>query len=311
MKMLIFGISGLTGYKLAKLASTKYDVYGTYNTREITIENCKSFKIDIVDDNQVAKLISDIKPDFTVNTIALHNVDYCEENKEKSFLVNTKSVKSLRDNCDKNDSKLLHISTDYVFDGHKKTPYKETDKTIPVSVYGESKLDGEKILYNTNHIILRPSVIFGWTPMELAGTTSSSGKPMNFAMWLLTKLHQKQELKIITDQFATATLADSLAKSAIELIEQNASGIYHISGLSCESRYDFAIKFAKNFGFDNKLISPVSSSEFAQKAKRPAYSCLDCNKAITEFGLKLLPTGEALHIMKTQVEKEAPHLLLN
>jgi len=90
MKMLIFGISGLTGYKLAKLASKKYDVYGTYNTREITIENCKSFKIDIVDDNQVDKLISHIKPDVTVNTTALHNVDYCEENKEKSFLVNAK-----------------------------------------------------------------------------------------------------------------------------------------------------------------------------------------------------------------------------
>ena len=145
--------------------------------------------------------------------------------------------------------------------------------------------------------------------MELAGTVSSSGKPMNFAMWLLSKLHKNESLKIVTDQYATATLADSLAESALKMVESDKSGLYHISGLSCESRYEFSKKFAKEFGYAENLITPTSSSQFKQKAERPSYSCLDCTKAIKEFNLNLHTTEDALKIMRTQVEKESPNLI--
>jgi len=144
---------------------------------------------------------------------------------------------------------------------------------------------GEKILQNSNHIILRPSVVYGWTPLELAGTVSSSGKPMNFAMWLLTKLNKKEPLKIVTDQYATATLADTIAESALKIAEADSSGLYHVSGLSCESRYEFSQKLAKEFGYDVNLIKPTDSSQFKQKAKRPSYSCLDCS---VRFSLEML-----------------------
>lgn len=308
-KLLIFGVSGLTGYKIAKSANQKYDVYGTFNERSIDLQNCSISKLNLTEQSNLNKLFSEVKPDVVINTTALHNVDYCEENPEHAILVNETAVHHIYENVEKYGSKLIHISTDYVFDGKKTKPYTEKDEPSPISFYGNSKMRGEKILQNSNHIILRPSVVYGWTPLELAGTVSSSGKPMNFAMWLLTKLNKKEPLKIVTDQYATATLADTLAESALKIAEADSSGLYHVSGLSCESRYEFSQKLAKEFGYDVNLIKPTDSSQFKQKAKRPSYSCLDCSKAIKEFNLNLLTTEDALEIMKEQVEKEAPHLL--
>jgi dTDP-4-dehydrorhamnose reductase len=309
-KLLILGISGLTGYKIVKI-STKYELYGTYNVRPIEFDNCITTKLDLTNQEQVDKIFSEIRPDLVINTTALHNVDFCEDNKEMASNVNTNVVQSLKKNSDKFGSKLVHISTDYVFDGMKTAPYSETDTATPVSFYGQSKLDGEKVLQNTKHAVLRPSVVYGWTPLELAGTTSSSGKPMNFAMWLLTKLNKNEQLKIVTDQFASATLADSLAESAIKIAESDKGGLYHVAGLSCESRYDFSVKFAQKFGYDSSLIQKTDSSQFKQKAKRPSYSCLNCQKATKEFGLNLYTTDKALEIMMSQVSKEAPYLLGN
>ena len=308
-KILIFGVSGLTGYKIAKNASSKYDVYGTYNVRPTKLENCNTFKLDLIQADQVHKIFAEIKPDIVVNTTALHNVDYCEENKNQATQVNMEIVKTLYGNSEKYNSRLIHISTDYVFDGKETRPYAESDKALPISVYGQSKLDGENVLAKSNHVTIRPSVVYGWTPLELAGTMSSSGKPMNFALWVLTKLNKKEPLKIVTDQFASATLADSLAESILKIAETDRSGLYHVSGISCESRYDFTIKLAEKFGYDTSLISPTTSTSFVQKAKRPSYSCLDCQKAIKEFRLKLLTTNQSLDVMKSQVEKEAPYLL--
>jgi len=309
--LLILGVSGLTGYKICNFTVSKYDVYGTYNIRPTNIENCNIFKLELTQIDQVHKTFAEIKPDIVINTTALHNVDYCEENKNQATQVNVEIVKTLNSNSEKFNSRLIHISTDYVFDGGATRPYTETDKALPISVYGKSKLEGEQILENTKHVVIRPSVVYGWTPLELAGNTSSSGKPMNFALWVLTKLNKKEPLKIVTDQYASATLADSLAESILKIAETHRSGLYHISGLSCESRYDFTIKLAEKFGYDTSLISPTTSTSFVQKAKRPNYSCLDCQKAIREFGLKLLTTDQSLDVMKSQVEKEAPYLLGN
>lgn len=306
---MIFGVSGLTGYKLATIASSQHDVYGTFNDRSTKINNCITRKINISYKDHVNKIFSDIKPDIVINTTALHNVDFCQENPNLSNLINKYAVATLSENCQRIGSKLVHLSTDYVFDGKKIAPYKESDEANPISVYGCSKLDGEKILTDSKNIIVRPSVVYGWTPLELAGTMSSSGKPMNFAMWLLTKLHKKEQLKIVTDQFASATLADSLAEACLKMALSDKSGLYHVSGLSCESRYEFAVKLAEKFGYDPSSILKTNSSSFVQKAKRPQYSCLDSQNAIKEFNLQLLTTEEALDIMKSQVEEEAPHLL--
>jgi dTDP-4-dehydrorhamnose reductase len=104
-------------------------------------------------------------------------------------------------------------------------------------------------------------------------------------------------------------LADSLAESALKIAESDISGLFHVAGLSCESRFEFCQKLAQEFGYDQNLIQPTDSSQFKQKAKRPSYSCLDSTKAIETFGINLHTTEDSLKIMKSQVEKEAPHLL--
>ena len=306
-KLLVLGISGLLGSKLAKLAND-FEVFGTYNHRDVKIENSIVSKLNISNFEQIDKLFDDIRPDFVINTTALHNVDYCENNPNESFLINSKAVKTIQDNCTKIGSVFVHMSTDYVFDGKQKIPYIETDTTLPLSVYGKSKLEGESFA-SKNHCVIRPSVIYGWNPLELSDKPSSSGKSINFAIWLLTKLHKKENLKIVNDQFTTCTLADSLAESVLKILKNPKSGVYHVSGLSCESRYDFSVKFAKEFGYDEKQIQQTDSSQFKQVAKRPLYSCLDCTKAIKEFDLNLNTTEDSLKIMRNQVEIDAPHLL--
>ena len=310
-KLLVLGTSGLTGYKIAKQAAKNFVVYGTYNVRPMTLTNCETFKLNLSDIKQVNEKLSQLQPEVIINTTALHNVDFCEEHQSMAREVNTGVVKNLLKYAEKYNSRLIHISTDYVFDGQSKTAYSELETPNPISFYGKSKLEGEQVLQDTNHVVIRPSVVYGWTPLELAGTMSSSGKPMNFALWVLTKLNKNEPLKIVTDQFASATLADSLAESVLKIVESKKSGLYHISGLSCESRYDFTVKLAEKFGYDTSLISKVTSKDFVQKAKRPNYSCLSCTKAIRDFNLDLLTTEMALDIMKNQVKQEAPHLLGN
>jgi dTDP-4-dehydrorhamnose reductase len=308
-KMLIFGSSGLAGSKIAEQAKNDYTVYGTFNKRTPNSEKISNIELDLNDSENLKKIICEIQPEIIVNTTALHNVDYCEDNKKESFFINSTVLEKIIEYSKPFESKFVHISTDYVFDGNSSTPYKETDVAKPVSVYGQSKLQGENIVLSNLHTVVRPSVVYGWTSLELEGTVSSSGKPINFAMWLLYKLYKKEPLKIITDQITTATLADSLATSILKIISSEKSGLYHITGQSCESRYDFSLKLAETFGYDTNQISPTDSSQFKQKAKRPSYSCLDCTKAITDFGLDLLTTENALKLMKSQVEKEAPHLI--
>lgn len=308
-KLLILGISGLTGYKLANLSMPQYELFGTFNSRPLKIPDCTTFQLDLTNFSKTNHLLNEIHPDIIINATALHNVDYCEENENTAFNINTKLVELLSNYSEQNDTRLIHISTDYVFDGTKNTPYTEHDIAKPLNKYGESKLHGEELLKNTNAVVIRPSVVYGWTPLELTGKGSSSGKPINFALWLLTKLHNNESLKIVTDQYATATLSDSLAESILAISNSNKSGIYHVSGLSCESRFEFSKKFAKVFGYDENLIQPTDSSQFKQKARRPTYSCLDCSKFLDEFNMKLYSTEDSLKIMRAQVESEASYLL--
>jgi len=114
-KLLILGISGLTGYKIAKQAISEFEIYGTYNKRSLKIPKCSIFQLDITNKSQLSQLFSEIKPDLVINTTALHNVDFCEEHQEQAALVNSTAVSNIRENAEKHDAKLVHISTDYVF----------------------------------------------------------------------------------------------------------------------------------------------------------------------------------------------------
>jgi len=305
-RLLIVGGSSLLGYKLLKNAND-FELCSTYNKNPINVENVETVKLDITSKNECKKIL-DLKPNIIVNTAAMTNVDYCEKFKEKAYNVNVIGTENLADIAEHLGSKFIHISSDGIFSG-KKNYYVEGDEPNPVNNYGKTKLESEKIAFKvSNCLILRPSVIFGWQPFNHIKGKYDSIKSMNFALWVLKKLSNNQELSIVDDQFNTPTLADNLAENIVEMVKKDMSGIFHASGLSCINRLDFSKKIAKAFGYSYDFINPCSSEELKQIATRPLRSCLNCDK-LTKKGIRLLQIDQAIEIMFNQIKKEQPEFL--
>jgi dTDP-4-dehydrorhamnose reductase len=283
-KLLIIGVSGLTGYKLAKLSTMNYEVYGTYNKRPINIENCEIHQLDKTNKEKTYSLICQIKPDVIIDCSALHNVDYCETHEEETWMVNVTAPSFIADFCREIGARMVYISTDYVFDGTARS-YNEESKPNPLNYY---------------YAIARTSLVFGWNPGEIRGEKSSSGKTMNFVIWALNKLRESQKLNIVSDQYSTPTLADNLADYLLALASSNVNGIFNTVGEDCMNRYDFTFKIAEEFNINKKLITPVTSDMFKQVAKRPMKCCLDSSKGKKILNIKPLSVEESLNKMKQQ-----------
>lgn len=300
-KLLIIGVSGLTGYKLANLSAQKYNVYGSYNNRPVTVENCEIFQLDKTNEEKTSSLIKEIKPNVIIDCSALHNVDYCETHREETWNVNVKAPMFIVALCKEIKAKFIYISTDYVFDGTANN-YNEESKTNPLNYYGTTKLQAEEKIANSgiSYAIARTSLVFGWNPSELMGLKSSSGKTMNFVIWALNKLREEESLKIVTDQYSTPTLADSLAEFLLALADSEKNGLFHTTGNECINRYEFTIRIADIFNLNKKLISPVTSDMFKQVAMRPMRCCLDSSKAKQLLKINPLTIEESLLKMKDQ-----------
>ena len=305
-KMLVIGGTSLLGYKL--LSNTNdFELYASYNKNLINLKNVETLKIDITNIKNCEKILN-LKPDIIINTAAITNVDYCEKFERNAFDVNVTGTKNIAKIAEKLGSKLIHISTDAVFSGSKKF-YVEEDKPNPISVYGKTKLESEKIISKVNDsIILRPSVLFGWIPFEYIKTKDESRKTMNFGLWVIDQLYKNNKMSIVNDQINTPTLADNLAENIIEVIKKDLTGIYHLSGLSCISRLDFSKKIAKTFGYSDNLISSISSEKLKQIAPRTLESCLKCDK-IVENGVNLLKIDQSIKKMYNQIKLEKPEII--
>jgi dTDP-4-dehydrorhamnose reductase len=268
-KILITGVSGLLGSKMAYLFSreTSWETLGTYNRNRIDIP-ASMHKTDLANEKEVNKLVSSINPDVIIHTAALTGVDYCETHKEEAWRVNVDGTRNIAEIAEKINAKLIYISTDYVFDGEKGM-YKENDQTHPVDYYGETKLEGEKVVKETcdGYLIVRPSVLYGWNPVKL-----------NFVTWMIKELKEGNKINIVKDQFNTPTLADDLAELILEMIKKEALGIFHTSGSERISRFDFALKIAGIFELNKNLIKPTTSDKLNWIAKRPMDSSLDVSK---------------------------------
>ena len=241
----------------------------------------------------------------------MHNVDYCELHKDDAFNVNAKAVGIVADLCNKFNSRLIHISTDFVFDG-KKGYYSEDDLPNPQNVYAKSKLEGEmRARTCSSFTILRTSVIYGWSPLERDDLNSSSGKPVNFALWTILKLKRGDILKIVNDQFTTPTLADALADVILRVAARDKNTLYHVSGISRISRYEFTKKIARIIGYTTEKIQSVGTKSIEQLAKRPMNSCLNCSRVQEELQFKLPDIDKSLEILRSQLESECPSLIAN
>jgi len=251
MKLLVTGSRGMLGRALAKELAYDYQLIG------IDIENA-----DITDENQIKDEIFSIRPDIVIHSAAYTEVDNCEKNKELAFRINAKGTENVSNACKLVNAKLIYISTDFVFDGEKQTPYSETDIPNPLSTYGSSKLEGEKAVQSIiqNHLIIRTAWLFG-----------PNGK--NFVDTILRLAQSEPELKIVNDQKGSPTYTLDLAKAINLLTQKKATGIFHITNSGECTWYEFAKKILELREISKK-ITPITSDQLKRPAKRPAYSVL-------------------------------------
>ena len=292
LKLLITGGSGLLGSRLGELAIRKnYKVFSIYSQHK-PLQGIP-LQIDISDEAAVEKIFEKVKPEAVVHAAALTDVDKCELEKKRAWEVNVEGTKSIVKSSKKREAFLVYISTDYIFNGEKGM-YKEEDEPDPINYYGLTKLKGEeyvKILPN-HFCIARTSVLYGSIP--------ATGK-VNFALWLLEKLKNKERIKIAVDQWNSPTLNTNLASMILEIIERKITGVYHLAGATRINRYDFSKLIAQTFSLDTDLIIPSLSREFQWIAKRPKDSSLNIKKAKQTLKNKPLKIEQALEKMKKEI----------
>lgn len=269
MKILITGAKGQVGTELVLEAKRrKHNVFGYIAT-----------ELDITNEMSVERVLAEAAPDVVINAAAYTSVDRAEIDKEQAYSVNETGVRNLAKNCKIKDIPLLHISTDYVFDGHKKEPYVEVDIPRPTSVYGASKLAGEKALQDAwqKHIILRVSWVFG----EYGN---------NFVKTMLCLAKDRDELIVVDDQYGAPTAAKDISACLLDIVERGDFGdslfpwgVYHYQSDPGVTWCEFAktiFRQAKANGFLDKEIkvSPIKSEQFPTPVKRPLNSKLNGEK---------------------------------
>ncbi|MGM0635828.1 MAG: dTDP-4-dehydrorhamnose reductase [Bacteroidota bacterium] len=274
-KIMITGANGQLGNCLKKIS---------HNYPSLTFQFLKATDLDITDADQIEHCFQDFQPDFCINAAAYTNVEQAENKSDKAFLINEKAVQKIAIACQKYQTTLLHISTDYVFDGKSAIPYTEEAITNPINVYGASKLAGEKAIQQQleNYFIVRTS----WLYAEFGA---------NFYRTMLEKARQKASLKITTEQTGTPTNANDLAEFLLHLIQQHPTdyGIYHFSNLGSATWYDFAIEIFQNAGILSQ-VDIKASNAYKTLAKRPKNSVLSKDKVQQKFNFPLKNWKESL-----------------
>jgi dTDP-4-dehydrorhamnose reductase len=272
-KILVTGASGLIGsYFVTQIQEDHTnDIYVIVH--ESIPKFGKNIQLDLSQTYNLSKKLTEIRPDIIVNLAALVDVDICEIQPDLAMRLNRDLVAAISKYINNNNNPyLLHISTDYVFDGAEGN-YKEDSQTNPVNWYGLTKLQGEneiisRLIEGNNWCIARTSTPFG-----------VHSKKRSFPVFLLEKLSKGQSVKVVIDQYTSPTYAMDLAKMFKEIIDRRIKGLIHTSGTSRLSRYEQALKIAREFGLNEELILKVRSEEINWKAKRPNDSSLDVNKA--------------------------------
>ena len=296
-KIVVTGANGLLGQKLVNMFSaiSAYEVIAIARgeDRNDTASIYRYMNIDLTDFNAVAEKINKVKPHIIVNAAAMTNVDECEDKREQCDLINVELVKELVHLSEKHQSYLVHISTDFIFDG-KNGPYKEEDEPNPLSYYGLSKLKSEKIIQEStlNYSILRTVLVYG-----IVDNMNKS----NLVLWLKESLENKKEVTIIDDQFRMPTFVDDLAQACFSAIDKKAQGIFNVSSCELLSIYDMALEIAKTFDLDDSYVKRISTEELNQKAKRPAITGFDLRKSNKILKIPLVTFAENLQVFKNQL----------
>lgn len=281
MKLLITGISGLLGLNLAIQVKDQFQVSGCYYTHPVALDGVATYGIDLRRTESWEPLLQELQPEVIIHTAGLTNVDACQLQPQQAYALNVEITRRLAQGSQRIGAKFVQISTDHLFDGNR--PWRtESDRPQPVNVYAETKWQAEQVVSQTcpGALILRTN-FFGW------GTFKAS-----FSDWILQTLARRQPLTMFADAFFTPILINDLVEVMLELIQGEASGLFHLAGGERLSKYAFALKLAEVFGYSTAEIRAIRLREFPLQAPRPLDLSLSSRK-LEQWRSRPLPTATA------------------
>lgn len=297
-KVVVTGSNGLLGQKLIKLLVSKkeYDVFALSrgDNRLHSKSGYTYYNIDLAQEAELEKVLTEIGPDFLVHTAAMTNVDACELNPQECDRMNVEVVEHLVRILKPMNTHLIHLSTDFVFSGLKGSFYTEEDEPDPVNHYGLSKLHSEEVVLASGipSAILRTVLVYGLVD----GNDRS-----NVVLWVKNSLEQKKDIRVVTDQLRMPTYAEDLAEACWLAIQTRAKGIFNVSSSDLMSIYDLALEVALAFDLDKSLIHAVETEQLSLPARRPVSTGLDLTRSAMVLQLPMHSFKERLQVFKNQL----------
>jgi dTDP-4-dehydrorhamnose reductase len=292
-RILVLGANGMLGQRIIHFYSNQENIrlLGCSFEPSPCFDNVEYKSCDITNRENIKDIVLDFYPDCIINTAAFTNVDLCETEREKAWKINVKGVEYLAEASRIIDAHLISISTDYVFDGTR-GPYDERAKPNPLGYYGRTKLASENALKisGTFYTILRTNVLYG----------IANSRP-DYVRWVVNSLKAKSLIRIVIDQINNPTFIDDLVQAINLVREYKKYGIYNIGGREFISRYDFTLRIADYFNLDKSLITPITTGELKQSAKRPLRCGLITIKAESELDFKPHSINETFSIIKKEL----------
>lgn len=290
-RILITGANGMLGQRTTAFYSRQQNIELLPTSVEPnSYDGFDEYKqCDITNRTEFKKLIFDFCPDFIIHTAAFTNVDLSESERETAWRTNVKAVEYISEVARVIDAHIIHISTDYIFDG-KNGPYSEKAKPNPIGYYGRTKLASENVLKLSGAIftVLRTNVLYG---------VAENSRP-DFVRWVVDSLSNSKKINIVTDQINNPTFIEDLVQAISKIIEFRKPGIFNIGGQEFLSRYEFTQRIADYFNLDKNLVKPILTYELKQPARRPLNSGLIILKAESELGYKPHSIEESFSVMK-------------
>jgi dTDP-4-dehydrorhamnose reductase len=297
--IMVTGSNGLLGQKITQLIleNNQFDLIATSigPNRYPIKEGYLYAEMDITNPDSLKLVIEQHHPDAVIHTAAMTNVDTCEAQQEMALKLNVTSVENLTNICELHNIQLVHLSTDFIFDGAN-GPYDELAAPNPLSFYGKTKLKAEEVIKNSKckWVILRTIIVYG-----IVSDMSRS----NIVLWAKGALEKGEPIKVVNDQWRMPTLAEDLAMCCLLAVETDAYGVFNASGKDMMSIVELVEKVAKYWNLDASLIEEISSADLKQTARRPVRTGFVLDKAVNELGYQPRSFLEGLAILDEQLKR--------